>query len=51
MQRFISTNTGGIVPAEPMHAFAAFIARFDNAAPISVLRIPNQFPRTSTSNA
>ena len=48
MQRFISTNTGGIVPADPMHAF---IARFDNAALISVLRIPNQLRRTLTSNA
>jgi hypothetical protein len=54
MQRFISTYTGGIVPVDPMHAFVAFvafIARFDNAALISVLRIPNQLRRTLTSNA
>jgi hypothetical protein len=51
MQRFISTNTGGIMPADPMHAFVALVACFDNAASISVLRIPNQLPRTSTSNA
>ncbi|HEY4353383.1 MAG TPA: hypothetical protein VGN31_19295 [Paraburkholderia sp.] len=51
MQTTIDTNAGGITTVDPTHASITFIASFDGTTPTIVLRIPNQSPRTLTSNA
>jgi hypothetical protein len=51
MQTTIDTNAGGITPVDSTHASITAIACFDDTTPTLVLRIPNQSPRTLTSNA